>query len=106
MKTKLINKLYNIENTMSGKEIAEAVNKIIQSLNPRDFNELINWKDLRVLCVEKSIGLYPEEDEGYIVVALYEAEPHPVKLVQKIRKEFKKNYGFDILIYNMDLMKS
>jgi len=94
---------------MTGQEIAKAVNEIIQSLNPRDFDEPINWKEIAVLCIEKSILLYPEDEEDnedLIIVSLCEIEPYPKQLVQEIKKRFEEKYGFDIVILNSELCTS
>lgn len=85
---------------MNGEEIANAVNKIIKSLNKKDFkDEAINWGDLSVHEVVRRIELWPNEDFEVIEVVIEEADSSSYRFCAEIIKRFKEKYGFEIYVF-------
>jgi hypothetical protein len=84
---------------MTGKEIAEAINRIIKEID-RDkttFNEAINWGDLSVVSVDEIRQICPIET-GYTRVVIEEASPDCVMFCAYIADEFRKKYGIALYV--------
>ena len=86
---------------MTGKEIADAVNEIIKSLDPLDkiFEyQAINWSSVRVYEVSRKIELWPDfsDNNEEIEVCVSEVSPESYKFAKVVQDKFKEKYGFDI----------
>ena len=86
---------------MTGKEIADAVNGIIGSLDKKDFStEAINWGDLSVCQVDEVRPIYPIEvgKIGYTQITIEEASPDAHHFCEFIANEFEKKFGFGVVV--------
>jgi hypothetical protein len=83
---------------VTGKEIADAVDAIIDTLDPKDFptREAINWGDLGVVLVSKVEIIYPEEEPSGFEVLIEEADPSSIRFCAEIADIFLYRYGFRI----------
>ena len=83
---------------MNGLEITTAVNNIIDSLNPKDFNKAINWGDVSVCAVKQIMYIYPDYTgtDPTFEVTIEEAEPGCSDFCSVIENKFKEKYNFDI----------
>jgi len=89
---------------MTGLEIKNAVDEIINEFDPEDFDDAINWGDLACVEVLWVFPLYPEEEHYnpgeryYTEVLIEEAEPLAMALAETVMDEFYDKYGFMIYV--------
>ena len=88
---------------MTGKEIADAVNEIIKSLDPHDKlfeNQAVNWSSVRVYEVSKKIEMWPDfsDNNEEIEVCVSEVAPESYKFAKVIADKFHEKYNIDIIV--------
>jgi hypothetical protein len=87
------------ERKMTGQQIAEAVDRIINGIEHLDRQGMgaINWGDLGVCEVREITCLWPEpDDEHQIEVLIEEADPSNYQFAEFIVNRFHLEFGFYI----------
>lgn len=82
---------------MTGIEIKNAVDKTVEELNPKDFDEAINWGDLECTEVKEVIFHYPA-GVRYTMVTIEEAAPNCPNFSAEIAERFFSKYGLLIKV--------
>lgn len=85
---------------MTGEQIAEAVDKIIEEIphQERKVMGAINWGDLSVREVRENKCIWPDPDDGVeIEVLIEEADPANSEFCEYLFNQFYKQFGIIVL---------
>jgi hypothetical protein len=89
--------VFRKESDITGQEIADGVNKIIEELRENKPNGSINWGDIRCVSVKTVNYIFPDEEEE-IEVEVGEASPENYICQLLIYDKFKERFGIDLYV--------